>query len=124
MILPLGLWPLLLVLPRMIQSGASSATCPWMFQSRGRRLLLLDPPRMFPSGASAAACPRMIRSGGLQLLLLDPLRVFLSGAPAFFAPPAAVVGLSQVLLVLAPSFSCSAPDDPVWRVSRHLSLDD
>ena len=43
---------LILVLPRIIQSGASAATCSWMIQSRGRRLLLLVPPRTIQSGAS------------------------------------------------------------------------
>ena len=83
MILPLGLWPLRLVLPRMIHSGACAATRPWMFQSGGWRVLLLDPRRMFQSGAFAADCPRMIQFGGWRLLLLDPPRMSLCRAPAW-----------------------------------------
>ena len=108
----------------MIQSGAPSATCPCVFLSRGRRLLPLVPPRMYQSGASAAACPQMIQSRGRRLLLLVPPRMLQSGAPLLFAPLFAVVGLWLLILVSAPSYSCSAPDDPVRGVSRHLFLDD
>ena len=47
-----GLRPHLLLLPRKIWSGAPSPNCPWMIHSRRRRLLLLVPPRIIQSGAS------------------------------------------------------------------------
>ena len=86
--------------------------------------MLLVPPGMLQSGTSTAACPRMMQPGGRRLPLLVPPRMFQWGAPVLFAPPVAVVGLWLLLLVLAPSYSCSAPDVPVWGVSRHLFLVD
>ena len=55
---------------RMIQSGVSSATCPWMIQSGGRRLLLLDGPRMTQSGALGLISPHD------ALVVLWPLLFF------------------------------------------------
>ena len=52
-----GLCRLLLVVPRMIHSGASERHLSLDDPVRVQRLLLLDPPRMIQSGASDLVSP-------------------------------------------------------------------
>ena len=62
--------------------GCRPATCPWMFLSWGRRLLLLRPPRMIQSGASCLQGkpgPRLRFVGACQ----PPAGLCLSAPPAF-----------------------------------------
>ena len=47
--------------PGLSCPGRQAATCPWMIQSGGRRLLLLVPLRMIQSGASGLFSPVFAR---------------------------------------------------------------
>ena len=64
--------------PRCSSPRRLAASCPWIVQSGGLCLLLLVPPRMFQSGCQPATCQRMIQSMRRPLLLLGPPRMLQS----------------------------------------------